>query len=96
LYVPGGVEIVLARVKVELPLEPGCRAITLGLRVVVGPSGSVGETESVREMFPRKPLSPVKVIVAELDEAAWRLRLLGLAEIVKSTGRVTVTLITAV
>ncbi len=66
---------------------PDDRLTVTGFRLVVGPGG---ETVAVKPTVPAKPLELVRVTVDPPEVPAVRVRLFGLAPIVKSAGRVTV------
>ncbi len=60
----------------------------VGLREADGPDG---DTEAVRLTVPMKLLRLVRVIVEVEEEPAWKLKLAGLLEMLKSGGTTTFT-----
>jgi hypothetical protein len=65
VYVPAGVEAVVAMVSVEVPVEPGVRAMLVGAKVKVIPVAA-GDTVADSATLPVKPrLLAVIVEVAD-------------------------------
>jgi len=76
---------------VEDPLPPLERLTLVGLSDAVNPEG---ETEAARLMVPAKLLRLASDIVDVLEEPAWKLRLEGLLEMLKSGGTTTLAVTT--
>jgi len=74
-------------VSVEVPVVPAVRGIVFALRETVGPEG---EREEVNDIGPLKPLMLATVIVELAEEPGRMMRLLGLADMVKSRTACTV------
>jgi hypothetical protein len=72
------------RVQVDVPEAP--REMVVGLHVAVRPDGL---TEVVRATVPVKPFTLATVIATAAEDPTVKLTLVGLAEIVKSEGAVT-------
>jgi hypothetical protein len=73
-------------VRVEEPLPPLERTTLLGVIDAVNPEG---ETEDARLTVPAKLLRLAREIVEVPEEPAWKLRLKGLLEMLKSGGTTT-------
>ena len=71
VYVPAGVEAVVAIVRVEVPVEPGVRLTLVGANVNVIPVAA-GDTVADRATLPVKPLL-LRVIVEVADPPAVKL-----------------------
>jgi len=76
---------------VEEPLPPLERVTLVGMSGAVNPEG---ETEDARLMVPAKLLRLAREIVEVPEEPAWKLRLEGLLEILKSGGTTTLAVTT--
>jgi len=90
VYVPAGVDAVVAMVSVEVPVEPGVRETLVGLKVAVKPLAA-GDTAAVSATDPVNPeLVRVQVEVAE-PPATKLAGLVAVQESVKSAPTVIVT-----
>jgi hypothetical protein len=90
VYVPAGVEAVVAMVSVLVPEEPGVRLMLAGENVKVMPV-AVGETAAESMALPVSPRLSVVIVEVPLLPAVKLAGLDTLALIVKSPSIVTVT-----
>jgi len=72
----------------KAPLCPADNVMLEALREIAGPDG---EIEAARFMVPANPFTLLKVTVEAADEPTVMVRLLGLADTVKSDGAGTIT-----
>jgi len=75
-------------VRTEEPEPPLERVTLVGFKEADSPDG---DTEGARLTVPTKPLRLVRLIVEVAEDPAWKLRLAGLLEILKSGGTTTFT-----
>jgi hypothetical protein len=83
VYVPAGVEAVVAIVNVEVAVEPGARLTLAGAKLNVIPVAA-GATVAESPTVPAKPSSPVATIVVEPVDPAGAVTLVGLIDRAKS------------
>ena len=88
VYVPGVVRIVVATVRVDMPVPPAVRVTDVGLRLAVGYTTQRPEQEIdvLKPIIPANPFKLVSVIVDVPDDPIWMLKDAGVALMLKSGG----------